>query len=97
MTSITFSHEQDDIGRVIVPMGTTVMITLTVHSNVIPIVSWTFMKVADGTSGPLNISNLTLPQTMDPTVLEEELYQVREIFIPDMKCNCMTLMVKGLF
>ena len=63
-------------GRVIVTKGTTVTINVTVRSDVIPEVSWIFTGLLSGMSGPLNTSNMTLYQTTNITVLEEELYQV---------------------
>lgn len=71
----------DDNGRVIVIEGTTVTINVIVHSDVIPEVSWIFTNLLSGLSGPLNTMNMTLYQTTDITVLEEDLYQVCEILI----------------
>lgn len=95
MTSITLSHEQDENGRVIVPVGTTVIITVTVSSNVIPTVLWIFTQLENGTNGSLIMSNITLHQTMATTVLEGELYQVREC-LEVTQYQKLTLLAKGI-
>ena len=76
VTGVILSHEEDDNGHVIVPEGTTVMITITVRSDVLPEILWKFTNLHGETSVQLNTTNMKLYQTTNVTVLKEEQYQV---------------------
>ena len=76
--NITTSEPRDNDERVIVVEGTTVTISVTVRSDVMPEVSWIFTDM-DEISRLLNTSNMTLYETTSVTVIGEEIYQVRQM------------------
>ena len=61
-------------------MGTAVTVNVTVRSDVIPEVFWTFTSLLGDYSGLLNTSNMTLYQASHILVLDEEHYQVWKVF-----------------
>ena len=64
----------------IVPTGAAVTVNVTVRSDVIPKVFWTFTSLLGDYSGLLNTSDTTLNQASRVLVLDEEHYQVWKVF-----------------